>query len=101
MSTTLYECTNPQCTLGSANEPGHFTGGITADQVNLLTGTPVENLTEGEDHGEGICPNCGKKGEPVGTHEFHPDNGSVTQTLDDGTVTEVPGVSAPDPVNET
>ena len=52
-----YECTNPACTLGTVGAPGRFTGGITKDQVTLLTGNP-----EPEDHGAGVCPNCGKPG---------------------------------------
>ena len=40
---TLYECTNDTCTLGTLGNPGHFTGGMTAEQVNLLTGRPVES----------------------------------------------------------
>lgn len=73
---TLYECTNQACTLGKVGEPGHFTGGITADQVNLLTGTPVESLEEGADYGEGICPNCGKPGTEVGTHSYDENAGT-------------------------
>lgn len=70
MSLELYECDNPACTLGSRKEPGLFTGGMTAEGVNLLTGEPVESLTEGKDFGEGICPNCGEKGKATGeTHE--------------------------------
>lgn len=69
MAETLYQCTNDGCSLGSRTEPGHFTGGMTAEQVNVLTGAPVESLTEGTDFGEGICPNCGKPGTEVGTHE--------------------------------
>ena len=29
----------------------------------------MESLVEGQDFGEGICPNCGTKGTVVGTHE--------------------------------
>ena len=47
--------------MGSRVDPGRFTGGITAEQVNLLTGDPVENLVEGKDFGEGFCPACGQK----------------------------------------
>jgi hypothetical protein len=53
-----YQCDNPACSLGAVGEPGHFTGGITKDQVTLLTGNP-----EPEHHGKGVCPNCGKPGE--------------------------------------
>ena len=58
----LYECHNPACTLGARGEAGHFTSGMTAEQVNLLTGKPVDTLVDGEDYGEGICPNCGEQG---------------------------------------
>lgn len=60
----LYECTNPACSLGTVGAPGHFTGGITADQVTVLTGKPADHLDKSE-HGDGVCPNCGKPGKPV------------------------------------
>jgi hypothetical protein len=51
-----YQCENPACTLGAVGQPGRFTGGITKDQARLLTGNPES------DHGNGVCPNCGKPG---------------------------------------
>lgn len=60
-----YECNNPTCSLGAVGRPGHFTGGITPQALNVLTGRPVEDFTadnEGEEWGEGVCPNCGKAG---------------------------------------
>lgn len=48
-----------------------FTDGASAEGVNLLTGKPVESLEEGEDFGEGVCPNCGNKGEDIGTHDWN------------------------------
>lgn len=66
---TLYECNAAHCTLGTVGNPGHFTGGMTAEAKNMLTGSPVENLEEGTDYGEGICPNCGTPGEEAGTHQ--------------------------------
>jgi hypothetical protein len=57
--TVTYFCENPACSLGAVGSPGRFTGGITPEQVRLLTGNP-----EPEDHGEGVCPNCGKPGTP-------------------------------------
>lgn len=75
-SATLYECTNEGCSLGKVGEPGHFTGGITAEQVNLLTGTPVEALEEGTDYGEGVCTNCGTKGAAVGEHTYDANAGT-------------------------
>ena len=60
-----YQCTNKSCTLGSRGEPGLFTGGITPEQVNLLTGKPADQLKQGVDHGPGFCPNCGEKGTAV------------------------------------
>jgi hypothetical protein len=60
---TLYRCENPACSLGTVGAPGHFTGGISAEQVNVLTGKPVE-LVEDDEYGEGVCPNCGKPGTP-------------------------------------
>lgn len=53
-----YLCKNPACTLGTVGEPGRFSGGITKEQVTVLTGDP-----DPKDHGAGYCPNCGKKGE--------------------------------------
>lgn len=58
----LYRCENPACTLGTVGNPGRFSGGITAAQVNVLTGRPVESLEKGADYGDGFCPNCGKQG---------------------------------------
>lgn len=58
----LYRCENPACTLGTVANPGRFTGGITSEQVNVLTGRPVESLKKGEDYGDGFCPNCGQQG---------------------------------------
>lgn len=60
-----YECRNDACVLGTRGVPGRFTGGITAEQVNVLTGRPVEHLKKGTGHGPGFCPNCGEKGEEV------------------------------------
>lgn len=57
MPPKTYVCSNPVCSLGTAGVPGRFTGGITKDQVTLLTGDP-----DPEKHGEGVCPNCGKPG---------------------------------------
>lgn len=57
-----YHCTNAGCTLGTVGNPGRFTGGITKEQVHLMTGTPVDTLKSGEDYGAGFCPNCGSKG---------------------------------------
>jgi len=57
-----YLCKNPACSLGTVGSPGRFTGGITADQLHVLTGKPAEKLKSGEDYGAGFCPNCGQKG---------------------------------------
>jgi hypothetical protein len=59
---TVYECANPDCTLGSRYDPGRFTGGISAELASDLTGTPVDDVT---DYGEGYCPNCGVEGTEV------------------------------------
>lgn len=58
----MYECHNSTCTLGTAGNPGRFSGGIMKEQVTLLTGNQ-----EPEDgtYGEGFCPNCGKEGEKI------------------------------------
>lgn len=74
-----YHCTNTACVLGSVKDPGRFTGGISAEQVNLRTGRPVEEMVRGADYGEGFCPVCGDQGKPIepnpdegesGTHDF-------------------------------
>ncbi len=56
MASQMFECKNPACSLGTAGQPGRFSGGITKEQATMLTGNP-----EGE-HGQGVCPNCGKPG---------------------------------------
>ncbi len=58
----VYECSNPACVLGTVGNPGHFTGGITASQLHILTGKPQADLKKDEDYGAGFCPNCGQKG---------------------------------------
>jgi hypothetical protein len=62
---TRYQCDNPACSLGTVGHPGHFTSGATADFVSQFKGVPADDLNEGVDYGEGICPNCGTKGEAV------------------------------------
>lgn len=62
-NSTLYLCKNASCTLGTPQQYGRFTGGMTAVAKHLLTGRPLESLVEGEDYGDGFCPNCGVKGE--------------------------------------
>ena len=57
-----YLCENSACSLGAIGVSGRFSGGITKEQVNLLTGKPVESLESGKDFGAGVCPNCGQKG---------------------------------------
>jgi hypothetical protein len=66
---SLYECNDKTCVLGVPGQPGYFTGGTTAEQVNALTGKPVESLVEGKDFGEGFCPVCMTKGKKVGEHK--------------------------------
>jgi len=60
---TVYRCENPACSLGTVGSPGLFTGGITADQITVLTGKPAEHLGASE-HGDGVCPNCATPGKP-------------------------------------
>lgn len=52
-----YLCDNPACPLGAQGQPGRFTGGITKEMATVLTGNP-----EPENHGRGVCPNCGQPG---------------------------------------
>lgn len=66
---TLYECNTPTCQLGGVGQPGYFTGGMTVESMTQITGTPAESGVEGEDFGDGVCPNCGRPGVEVGTHE--------------------------------
>lgn len=94
-SITLYECNNPGCSLNRSGDPGHFTGGITADQLHVLTGSPVETLTEGVDFGESFCPNCGKQGIAVGEHEFLPQGNDPNQDLHDSIAAKVADTSHP------
>lgn len=65
----VYECNTPTCTLGTRKEPGRFSGGATKEQITVITGDP-----EPENHGDGVCPNCGEKGKQVGT--FTPAKGT-------------------------
>ena len=58
----VYLCANPACILGTPDNPGRFTDGMTAQQKHLLTGAPLESLKDGSDYGTGVCPNCGKPG---------------------------------------
>lgn len=58
----LYQCTNSSCTLGSREDKGLFTGGISKEQVTILTGNPDPPK---EEYGKGVCPNCGKAGREV------------------------------------
>lgn len=58
----IYLCKNAACSLGTVGNPGRFSGGITREQVTLLTGRPAEQLEKDKDYGAGVCPNCGKPG---------------------------------------
>jgi len=62
---TVYECPSTQCALGTVGEPGYFTSGATLEQAVMLTGKPTDELNEGTDYGEGVCPNCGTLGTAV------------------------------------
>lgn len=68
----LYRCENAACPLGSLQQHGYFTGGITAEQVSVMTGQPVDSLADGKDFGEGFCPNCATRGKKDGVHETLP-----------------------------
>lgn len=54
MAPKVYLCQNKSCSLGNARQPGRFTGGISKEQAISLSGDPEA------EHGNGICPNCGK-----------------------------------------
>lgn len=47
----------------------NFTDGAEKENIVILTGKPEESLVEGEDYGDGICPNCGRQGQEIGTFE--------------------------------
>lgn len=94
----VYFCVNSACALGSKKGHGRFTGGITAEQLNVLTGDPVENMVEGEHFGEGFCPTCGEKGKPgqgdesqgeSDTHEFRDDKVDPMQDIHNKVAAEV------------
>ena len=53
-----YLCKNKACSLGTAGNPGRFTGGISKEQATMLTGNPGPH-----DYGKGVCPNCGQPAE--------------------------------------
>lgn len=80
---TVYECHNEACSSGSRVDPGRFTGGITKEQVNLLTGDPVENMVEGRDYGEGFCPTCGQKGKATDEEQISHTGSDPYQDLHD------------------
>jgi hypothetical protein len=60
----MYHCS--KCNL-------NFTDGAEPANVVNLTGKPEESLEEGEDYGEGVCPNCGtnEKVEEAGEHDWN------------------------------
>ena len=58
MAKKIYECNNPACSLGVIGQVGLFTGGITKEQVTMLTGDP-----DPKNYGNGVCPNCGQPGQ--------------------------------------
>lgn len=59
----LYQCPNTSsCPLGSRKDKGLFSGGISKEQVVLLTGDPDPPT---ESYGQGVCPNCGTRGTEV------------------------------------
>lgn len=94
----VYECHNSACSLGSRKDPGRFTDGITAEQINVLTGEPVETITAEGRFGEGFCPVCGEPGVAVepneelgetGYHEFDTHDGDPYQDLHDKIDSEI------------
>lgn len=62
----LYKCTNENCILGEPGQPAYFVDGMTQSQKTLKSGMPLEQMEEGTDYGEGVCPECGTKGEAMG-----------------------------------
>ena len=70
MKRKVYECNEPSCTLGGRGVPGRFSGGATKEMITTITGDP-----EPENHGEGVCPNCGEKGKLIEGAEFEPADG--------------------------
>lgn len=69
----IYECHNEHCPLGSRSDPGRFTGGITARQLEMLTGEPIgPEVVDPHAPIEGYCPTCGYEGKATKeNHESH------------------------------
>jgi len=61
----LYVCKNPGCELGTTEQLGRFTGGMTQTAFFLRTAMPEAQQEEGVHYGEGLCPNCVKDGKGV------------------------------------
>lgn len=95
----VYECHNSACPLGSRKDPGRFTGGITAEALNLKTGEPLEHIIAEGKFGEGYCPECGEKATPeepneetgkTGYHDFSTaDNADPYQELHEAVVADI------------
>lgn len=64
MARKLYRCENDRCPLGDRDNPGLFSGGISAAQATMLTGDPEAPS------GDGYCPTCGVKGKAAGELEL-------------------------------
>jgi hypothetical protein len=63
MPEAKYQCTNQACPIGSREDLGFFTGGLSEEGRATLGLDPEAEI------GEGICPNCGVKGKKVGKFE--------------------------------
>ena len=63
MAEAKYQCQNSACPLGSREDLGFFTGGLSEAGARAL------GLAPDAEHGEGICPNCGQPGKRAGSFE--------------------------------
>ena len=64
VSKKLYVCDN-------CRPPLHFTDGADQQDIANKTGKPFESMVEGQDFGQGVCPNCGAVAKEDGVHHWH------------------------------
>lgn len=79
-----FECHNPHCPLNRPDQPGRFTGGVTAAYLHILTGDPIPSEVEPAEVKLGYCPSCGEEGTPAeDQHVTHDCVGDPFQPLHD------------------
>jgi len=67
----VYECHNQACPMGTATQPGRFSGGVTYSHLALTKGDPIPPGVDPSESIVGHCPSCGEKGKPAGTDKPH------------------------------